>query len=98
MPAMAAPIRVTPELLQQAWQARRRQHWPATFDACMADDMLRRLVRAEAVRLALAARAQLRRSPHPLPAPWRQPTTPVPLQAPAGRDLKRAAAGDASDD
>lgn len=59
---MAEPITVTPELLQLAWQDRRRAHWPATFDACMADDMLRRLVRAEAVRLALALRGRARRA------------------------------------
>lgn len=96
---MAAPIAVTPELLQLAWRARRRPDWPATFDACMADDFVRRLVRAEAVRLALAVRDGKRRTARPAPM-QRTPATnaPAPLRAPALRDLKRAAAGDASDD
>lgn len=94
---MAAPVSVTPTLLLQAWQARRRPEWPPTFDACMADDFLRRLVRAEAVRLALAQRDDWPRPMHRA-KPAHTTTTPAPLRAPAWRDLKRAAAGDASDD
>lgn len=97
---MAPKVEVTDELLQQAWQQRRRPGWPATFDACMADDMVRRVLRAEAVRLALALRRStaMQALVPPLPV-HRQPITPAPtLRAPAPRDLKRAAAGDASDD
>lgn len=97
---MAAPIRVTPELLRQAWQARRRADWPATFEACMADELIGRLVRAKAFGLARAAMDRDRRKPWPpaaAPAP-RPQDHPARLRAPAPRDLKRAAAGDASDD
>lgn len=46
---MGKYLDITREQLQAAWLERRRSHWPATFDAAMADPMLRRLVRAVAV-------------------------------------------------
>lgn len=99
---MAAPIAVTPELLRLAWRDRRRPNWPPTFDECMADEFVRRLVRAEAVRIAQARRdGPPRAPPAPSAAAMPQPAAtnaPALLRAPALRDLKRAAAGDTSDD
>lgn len=99
--AMAPRITVTADLLRQAWQHRRRANWPATYDDCMADGLLRSLVQAEAMRLALALRRKQVQLP-PVPptrAAMPRPTTPARgPRPPALRDLKRAAAGDASDD
>jgi hypothetical protein len=53
---MGKHLDITREQLQSAWLQRRRSDWPATFDAVMADPMLRRLVRAIAVGRAQAQR------------------------------------------
>lgn len=55
----AQRLHITPQLLHQAWQQRRRADWPATFEAAMQHPLLRRLVRAMACGLAQrAARGQ----------------------------------------
>lgn len=58
---MTRPARllITPALLLAAWQRRRRPHWPPTFDAAMANPLLSRLVRAQAVGLAQAEQRQM---------------------------------------
>lgn len=95
---MRAPrLHITPQGLHSAWLARRRPHWPDTFAAAMAHPMLRRVVRAEAVRLALAAlRANTAvATAHTTTAPPPSRTAPrrtAPL--PALLDRKRLAAGD----
>jgi hypothetical protein len=47
-------LQITPALLLAAWQRRRRPHWPDTYLQAMADPLLSRLVRAQAVGLAQA--------------------------------------------
>ena len=100
------PLVITPELLHAAWQARRRAHWPATYEACMADALLGRLVHAQAVGLAQAAQRRADRAqPTACPAlPVDRPRPPpaAPPPAPPTRaalfDPKRLAAGDHDDD
>ena len=50
------PLQISLDDLAAAWRVRRRPDWPPTFTEAMAQPMLRTLVRAEAVRRALAAR------------------------------------------
>lgn len=98
---MAEPVTVTPELLRKAWQQRRRHDWPACFDDAMADPMLSRLLRVEALRLALAARRSAGRTPRPVPAATSTTTFPsAAATAPPSRgiDRKRAASGERDDD
>jgi hypothetical protein len=98
---MAARIEPTAEQLAQAWQHRRRAHWPATLQATLAVPMLAALVRADAVRRALALR---RRTTLPTTLASSRPGTtgrpagnvPHPCRLPAF-DHKRAAAGDLDD-
>lgn len=89
----APPVLITPELLQAAWQHRRRPDWPATYADTMAHPMLRRLVRAQAIGLALAQRRRDAAALQPRPAPRQPALPPLPLF-----DPKRAAAGDTHDD
>lgn len=97
--AMAKALHITPELLQAAWAQRRRADWPATYTDAMQHPLLGRLVRCEAVRLALAqARAQRWGSGNPqraAAAPQRRPALPQP---PIPIDRKRLAAGETLDD
>lgn len=104
----AAPLVITPEQERAAWAARRRPDWPATFELCMADGLLRRLVHAHAVGMAQAARDRATRAARPEPAPAlpidrRPPPAPPacparPLRQAALFDPKRRAAGDTDDD
>lgn len=48
------PLVVTPELMRAAWQARRRPSWPDSYEACMAEPLLRGLVKASAMGMARA--------------------------------------------
>lgn len=101
------PLVITPELLHAAWQARRRAHWPATFEACMADALLGRLVHAQAVGMAQVAQRSAERAQAPssplgpparVPAERPQPTPAPPQRQAAPFDPKRLAAGDHDDD
>ena len=95
---MAPRLHITLDDLHAAWQQRRRADWPATFPEAMAHPMLRPLVRAEAVRRALAARRQMQHAPQARPAhPAPRRPTAAPAQAPLF-DRKRAAAGERADD
>lgn len=107
----AAPLIVTPELLQQAWQQRPR-HWPDSVEACQAHPVYSRLLRASAMGLAEADRRRAARaadwaamqppagaSTPAAPAPAR--SSPKPPSRPAQAalfDPKRLAAGDTDDD
>lgn len=99
----AVPLTVTPELLRSAWQQRRHTGWPDSFEACMADPLISRLVRTQALGLAQAARSRAQRAAMPpaaaaTPAPAaRPPHHARPTQA-ALFDPKRLAAGDTDDD
>ena len=58
---MSAPtqrLQIDDGALRTAWQHRHRADWPAGYVATMAHPLYRRIVRAEAVRLALAERRQ----------------------------------------
>lgn len=94
-------LHITPADLDAAWQRRRRADWPAGFDAVMADPMLSRLVRSEAVRAAVA---QATRAAAPRPAPRAAPPhaparpTAAPRTTAPLLDRKRLAAGDSLDD
>ena len=90
---MPRPV-VTPDLLLAAWRRRRRSDWPATFEDTMSDPMLSRLVRAEAVGIALAALKPGSQRPAPRPLVH---TTPLAAPATRGIDRKRAASGDRDD-
>jgi hypothetical protein len=93
--------------LHAAWMQRRRGDWPCSFEQVMADPLLGRLVRAEAIGRALAARRFEARQAAATPAalaPLRQhactSTSPWPArrqQAPIF-DRKRAASGEREDD
>jgi len=91
-----AALTITQADLQTAYTLRRRADWPATFDQAMADPLLCRLVRAEALRRAQALQDRAQQAANKpaqqvrLPAP---PVTPRP-----SFDCKRAAAGDRDDD
>lgn len=99
MPAMAHRLLITPEHLLSAWQQRRRTDWPETYAEAIGHELLGRIVRAEAVRLA---QAEQRAAKAPLPLinrlgprwPARQPSSP----RPAPFDARRAAANDLKDD
>lgn len=88
------PLQISLDDLTAAWQQRRRPDWPPTFTEVMAHPLLRPLVRAEAVRRALAAR----RAAPAAPAPHARAARPTPPTVAAGIDRKRAAAGDRDDD
>jgi len=96
-----APLTCTPEQLLMAWQQRRRPSWPASYEACMADPLICRLVRAKALGLAQAARQQAARTVAAVAEPTRaaarpaSPPTPRPVRT---FDPKRLAAGDTPDD
>lgn len=82
-------VEPTHEELHSAWLHCRRDSWPATFEAAMADALCSRIVRLTAM--------------HP-PLPLRRvigAAVPMPLQhaahRPARFDAKRAAAGDRDD-
>jgi len=53
-------LHITPGHLMRAWQqlAPNHPHWPTTFAACAAQPFAARLLRCEAVRLALADQAR----------------------------------------
>lgn len=87
---MGKYLDITREQLQAAWLERRRSHWPASFEAVMADPLLRRLVRAAAVGRAQAERRIRQQAPQP---PRRAAAT-----RPAPFDARRAAANDLKDD
>lgn len=53
---VSQPLHVSQPMLQAAWQRRRGADWPDTFHACMAHPLYRAIVRAEAIRAALAQR------------------------------------------
>ena len=99
---MGKRLQITLDQLQAAWQRRHRSDWPATFTEAMAHPLLRGLVRAEALRQALAsqrAEQQPRWHPphsHPLQSRPPVPTRPAKPQ-PDLFDRKRAAAGDRDD-
>jgi hypothetical protein len=92
----SAPVVVTLADLQAAWLQRRRGDWPPTFDAVMADPMLGRLVRAEAIGRALALRRHLAK--HSAPASRTAPAWLPPRQKAPVFDRKRAASGEREDD
>lgn len=107
-PAAVAPVTITLADLRAAWMQRRRSSWPASFEAAMADPMLSRLVRAQAIGRAVAVRhfeavragvaagrapASLPTSTSTSPAAW----MPARHQAPIF-DRKRAASGEREDD
>ena len=84
-------IVLTNDQLHQAWTERRRASWPPTFEACMADAVLARLVALHAwmtERRQQAAQARAQKSrPKELPLHMR-------LRRIDGADLKKLAAGD----
>lgn len=99
---MAAPtITLTEELLQQAYQAARRPHWPQSFEEVMQDAIYSRLVRINAVRLArgqsIGSTTVNRRPAVKAPGLDRPPARTTPQQ-PLPLDRKRAAAGERDDD
>ena len=104
MASRPPPIAVTQADLHAAWLQRRRGDWPATFDAVMADPMLGRLVRAEAIGRALAVRRFEARQAGVVPAAIAAARPPALHQWPARRqqapifDRKRAASGEREDD
>lgn len=89
-------IEPTADQLLAAYERRKRSHWPAGYEAAMAEPLFAALVRMEAVRQILhdakvARREQLGRSGR---LPW-----PAGLRAlPNATDRKRLAAGDTGDD
>jgi hypothetical protein len=85
--------RPTPEQYHEAWQHRRRDTWPATYDAAMNDPIYGRILRIEA---GLIARRHASR-----PSQTRTTPAPVRTNAPACHavlDFKRRAAGERDDD
>lgn len=92
------PLQISLDDLAAAWRARRRPDWPPTFTEAMAHPMLRPLVRAEAVRRALAARHADQQARPPAAAAPHRPPQPGRLNTPPSLfDRKRAAAGDRDD-
>ncbi len=88
----------TDEQLREAWQARRRAAWPATFEEAMNDPNYRQIVRIEArIKANQAAR---RTSNKPVATPHRSPPGQLPLipSTPPVLDHKRRAAGERDDD
>lgn len=99
---MATRITPSDEQLRAAWQARRRDTWPATLEAALAMPVLAALVRAEAVRRELAARRAAKAGQAMPPNGRQAPQAPHGLRV-SNRgtlpfDRKRAAAGDRDDD
>lgn len=80
----------TQEELLRTWQRCRRPTWPASFGEAMADPLLSRLVRLNAMHPPRPHRKPepLQRAPH---------TQPAPRTAHGYFDRKRAAAGDRDD-
>jgi len=76
-------------LMRQAWQQRRRNGWPATFEATMNDPVLARVVRIHA--------GLLERRSKPMPRYGTAHAARTPSARPTF-DRKRAAAGEREDD
>jgi hypothetical protein len=75
-----------------AFQRVRRAHWPATFEAALADDYFARLLRCAARTVAADVAA------HNPPAPRRRPTPPRAPRIPSYTfDPRRLAANDKDD-
>lgn len=91
-----AALTITQADLQAAYTLRRRPSWPATFEAAMADPLVRHLVRAEALGRAQALQTHACHPPQSPVQRLRQLITPA-APRPA-IDRKRAAAGDRDDD
>lgn len=104
MASRPSPVVISLADLNAAWLQRRRGDWPPTFDAVMADPLLGRLVRAEAIGRALAVRRFEARQAAAVPAAIAAPRPAAPHQWPARRqqapifDRKRAASGEREDD
>lgn len=82
---MGLPVTVTPELLASAWAEARRPNWPESFEAAMRHPLLRRLVRARAIGMAIA---QARPPQHTTSR------TPAFTRTAPAWDARRAAAND----
>lgn len=86
---------VTPADMRAAWEAMRERavfrHWPADYDAVMADPVACRLVRLEAT-----GRCRHRVGLDP-PASSNRPRWPAPRESPSGLDFKSRAAGEQGD-
>ena len=105
MPKNHTPITLTTEMLQAAFERRRRADWPADFATAMAHPVLQRLVRVEAWchcrRQAAAQAHQARRqrlSSAPNPLLPKGGSLPLFTTAPIALDAKRRAAGERADD
>lgn len=96
MASRLPPVTLSLADLHGAWLQRRRGDWPPTFDAVMADPMLSRLVRAEAIGRAVALRRHLAKHCAPASRPA-APRAPPARRAPIF-DRKRAASGEREDD
>jgi len=93
----------TEEELRHAWRHCRRPTWPETFEEAMADELLSRLVRLNAMHPPRANRKPLDTRPHvhvaaPAPRPRIQPAATLRPGQPGLFDRKRAAAGEREDD
>lgn len=83
----------TDEEMRQAWTRCKRATWPSTFEEAMADALLSRLVRLNALHPPYRARRAA-----PVPPPRTGHSLPLPGIRPGYVDRKRAAAGDRDDD
>lgn len=103
MPKNHTPITLTTEMLQAAFERRRRADWPADFATAMAHPVLQRLVRVEAWchgRRQAAAQAHQARRQRLAHNPLLPKGGSLPLftTAPIALDAKRRAAGERADD
>lgn len=80
------PARFTPEVLQAAYSACKRRAWPGTYDECMADPLISRMI----MLYALHGRAQKKHTP--------QAYTRKRYAQSTGLDQKRLASGEREDD
>jgi hypothetical protein len=92
---MATTPPYSPEQLRQAWQAKRKPSWPATFEEALADPLCELVIRLAARCLAL--RSAKRPAPSPTTSPRPAHAVPVPTHQPM-LDHKRRAAGERDDD
>lgn len=103
MPKNHTPITLTTEMLEAAFERRRRADWPADFATAMAHAVLQRLVRVEAwchCRRQAAAQAHQARRQRLAHTPLLPKGGSLPLftTAPIALDAKRRAAGERADD